>query len=370
MSSLFTWNNNFITDLPSVDEQHQRLVGLINDLGEVAMSGNESGLMAFIAARDALLEYAQEHFSDEERHMRGCGIDARHLEMHHAAHQSFVSEAQLLSDVTGGISPSRMRHLLEYLVHWLAYHILGVDQSMARQVRAIREGKSPKQAFDDDTRYIQSGTEPLLQALSGLFQMVSARNAELRALNQELEHRVAQRTSDLECANRQLQMLSSQDDLTGLPNRRFAVAALNELWAEARRDGTALSVLMLDADQFKPVNDRFGHAVGDELLRHLAQRLRNAVRTSDIVCRLGGDEFLVICPRSSQHGAAKAAQKILDSQSPFHADAALCWDGALSIGVAQVQPDMQMTEDLLKAADQALYKAKQQGGRQLAMAAA
>ncbi|HNE73220.1 MAG TPA: GGDEF domain-containing protein, partial [Giesbergeria sp.] len=164
-------------------------------------------------------------------------------------------------------------------------------------------------------------------------------------------------------ANRQLQMLSSQDDLTGLPNRRFAVAALNELWAEARRDGTPMSVLLLDADHFKPVNDQFGHAVGDELLRHLAQRLRNAVRSSDIVCRIGGDEFLVICPRSNLHGAVRAAQKILDSQEPFlTAQAQPCWDGSLSIGIAEVDAAMLHTEDLLKRADRALYEAKQKGG--------
>ena len=135
------------------------------------------------------------------------------------------------------------------------------------------------------------------------------------------------------------------------------------LWAEARRDGTPMSVLLLDADHFKPVNDQFGHAVGDELLRHLAQRLRNAVRSSDIVCRIGGDEFLVICPRSNLHGAVRAAQKILDSQEPFlTAQAQPCWDGSLSIGIAEVDASMLHTEDLLKRADRALYEAKQKGG--------
>ena len=131
----------------------------------------------------------------------------------------------------------------------------------------------------------------------------------------------------------------------------------------ARRDGTPMSVLLLDADHFKPVNDQFGHAVGDELLRHLAQRLRNAVRSSDIVCRIGGDEFLVICPRSNLHGAVRAAQKILDSQEPFlTAQAQPCWDGSLSIGIAEVDAAMLHTEDLLKRADRALYEAKQKGG--------
>ena len=90
---------------------------------------------------------------------------------------------------------------------------------------------------------------------------------------------------------------------------------------------------------------------------------RNAVRSSDIVCRIGGDEFLVICPRSNLHGAVRAAQKILDSQEPFlTAQAQPCWDGSLSIGIAEVDASMLHTEDLLKRADRALYEAKQKGG--------
>jgi hemerythrin len=189
----------------------------------------------------------------------------------------------------------------------------------------------------------------------------------LRALNRELEQRVQQRTIDLEHANRQLQLLSTQDDLTGLPNRRFAILSLNQLWFETQRYGGALSVLMLDADRFKEVNDRFGHAAGDALLRDLAKRLRDAVRRSDIVCRLGGDEFLVICPRSSRLGAADVARKILADKRPCRTgDGVECWDGALSIGIAEVRGSMTRLEDLLQAADQALYTAKRQGGAQVA----
>ena len=363
MTALFAWNDAFVTHLPSVDEQHRKLVDLINGLSELCMSAEDIHPRDFEAARDALARYAQEHFSDEEWHMQRSGVDPRHQEQHCAAHRGFLREVQMLGNVNHGISAERTRNLLDYLVHWLTYHILGIDQSMARQALAIRAGKTPAQAYEDDTRESLADQEPLIHALRGLLQMLSLSNAELRKFNHDLEQRVAQRTADLEYANRQLQMLSSQDDLTGLPNRRFAVAALNELWAEARRDGTPMSVLLLDADHFKPVNDQFGHAVGDELLRHLAQRLRNAVRTSDIVCRLGGDEFLVICPRSNLHGAVRAAQKILDSQEPFlTAQAQPCWDGSLSIGIAEVDAAMLHTEDLLKRADRALYEAKQKGG--------
>lgn len=367
MFSLFTWNESFLTHLLSVDEQHQRLVGLINDLGELVMSVEVIEPQAFADMRDAILDYARVHFRDEESLMEKVRIDPRHLGRHRAEHQTFINEAQALAEIGDDISPARARALVEYLIHWLAYHILGIDHSMARQMREINDGQPPALAFENDARYIQSGTEPLLAAMSGLFQMVSKRNRELRTLNRELEQRVKQRTTELEHANHQLELLSTQDELTGLPNRRFAVSTLKQYLVEAQRYGGPLSVLMLDADHFKGVNDRFGHAEGDALLRALATRLRDAVRRCDIVCRLGGDEFLVICPLSSLSGAAVVAKTILAAQMPFHtADGVECWDGAISIGIAEAGKTMTRPEDLLQAADEALYAAKRQGGARMA----
>ncbi|OJZ17114.1 MAG: hypothetical protein BGP21_02175 [Thiobacillus sp. 65-29] len=365
MSTLFNWNETFLTGLPAIDHQHQRLVELINDLGELVMSSDAIDTDAFAFARDALLDYVGSHFSGEEALMEKACLDRRHLEQHRAAHHAFTQEALVLGESGQGITADRARELVDFLVNWLAYHILGVDQSMARQMRAIESGQTPQTAYDEDLGHTQARTEPLLAALSGLFQLVSERNRALRALNQELDERVRQRTAELERANQQLHVLSIRDDLTALPNRRFAISALDELWREARHNSTPLSVLMLDADRFKQVNDTFGHATGDAILRALATRLQDAVRTSDIVCRLGGDEFLVICPRSPRDGATQVAEKILASRAPFHAeDGTECWNGAISIGVAEVQDNMMRPEDLLRAADDALYIAKRQGGAQ------
>ncbi len=200
-----------------------------------------------------------------------------------------------------------------------------------------------------------------------MLHVVSQRNRELRAANAELEARVLERTEELNRVNQQLELLAVNDDLTGLPNRRFAVTAMRELWQEARSDGSPLAVLMVDADKFKQVNDTWGHAEGDNLLRELAQQLRRAVRTSDIVCRLGGDEFLVICPRSNVQGARLVANKLLAEIKPYrNADGDEYWSGAISIGTAELQDAMQLPEDLLKAADLALYSAKRAGGQRQA----
>lgn len=124
-----------------------------------------------------------------------------------------------------------------------------------------------------------------------------------------------------------------------------------------------LSVLMLDADNFKLVNDNFGHAEGDAILCALAERLRDCVRRCDIVCRLGGDEFLIICPNTSQPQATFVAKNILAAKQPLYTtDGVECWEGAISIGIAEAGGTMTSVEELLQAADQALYTVKRLGG--------
>ena len=370
MTSLFTWNDTFLTHLHSVDGQHQRLVGLVNDLAELVIAADGIDPQTYAALREAVLDYAQVHFQDEEKLMMSIGLDQRHLGLHLDQHRCFLEEAMSLGDLGKTVAAERAEKLVEFLVRWLAYHILGTDQSMARQMRWISAGDTPAQAFDKDVQQQTSSTDPLLAAMSGLFYVVSERNRELRGLNNALEHRVKERTLELEKANQQLQLLAIQDDLTGLPNRRFAILCLNQLWLEAQRYGRPLSLLMLDADNFKLVNDTYGHATGDTLLRKLAKRLRDSVRRSDIVCRLGGDECLVICPQSSASGAVEVARKILEMNRPFQtSDGETYWEGALSIGVATAAPTafdtMQQPDDLLRAADQALYGAKRKGGGRL-----
>ena len=363
MPSLFQWNDTFLTHIDSVDEQHQRLVGLINQLGEMIMSGKDIDLQSLASARNSILNYAIVHFGDEEAMMRTVGLDPRLLQRQHSDHKAFMCEAIALEDKENTLFIEKIMRLEDYLVYWLVRHILEVDQSMARQIRAVRRGKTPAEAFELENELKNSSTEPLLSAMSGLFLVVSERNRELLVLNRNLEQRVQQRTMGLEQANRELQLQSTHDDLTGLPNRRFAMLSLDQLWKERQRYGEPLSLALLDADHFKQVNDRFGHTQGDALLRIVAERLHQSVRASDIVYRLGGDEFLVICPRSNREGVTVVASKILAESKPLQtAEGVECWDGSLSIGIAERNSSMDQYEDLLKAADQAMYLAKSKGG--------
>jgi hemerythrin len=120
--------------------------------------------------------------------------------------------------------------------------------------------------------------------------------------------------------------------------------------------------MMVDADGFKQINDNYGHDAGDEVLRQLSKNLRFSMRTDDIVCRLGGDEFLIICPQTSQEGALNAAEFMRQTVATLRIQAEKgVWKGSVSIGVASRSPDMQGPEDLIKAADEGVYIAKRNG---------
>ena len=119
---------------------------------------------------------------------------------------------------------------------------------------------------------------------------------------------------------------------------------------------------MIDADGFKGINDKFGHEAGDNVLRELAKCLRRSVRNDDIVCRLGGDEFLIICAYTDLPGAMKTAEKLRSEVSELRVRAGSGdWIGSVSVGVAQRSPEMKFEEELLKRADEGVYVAKNNG---------
>jgi hemerythrin len=291
-----------------------------------------------------------------------AGVDHRHLDHHNGAHQGFCREVTAIYGTVSAGQNKSAKILLNFLTNWLVFHILGTDQNMARQIVAVKSGFSPAVAYEMLEKERDAATGPLLAALNGLFEVVSERNKALTELNQSLEEKVAQRTRELSEANLKLEELSLTDPLTGLPNRRHALRSLVTHWQESSQNDQPLSCMMIDADHFKEVNDTCGHDAGDLVLIELAKKLRDSVRTDDIVCRLGGDEFFVICPNTDLAGAKYTAEivrkKVAGLKVPTGGEP---WRGSVSIGVGGKGGEINCPEALIKAADNGVYAAKQAG---------
>lgn len=362
----FQWDKCYETGIDDVDEQHQYLVEIINRYGELIAENNIS-LQDIRMALFELSRYAEFHFKEEENLMRSVGLYDAHVEEHVKVHRAFMADIVSMQAFISEENKKASEHLLNFLIHWLAYHILGIDQNMSRQVAQVQAGVDPYRAYQQEEKQQDKSTEPLLKALNGLFEQVSERNKELLELNQCLEDKVQERTKQLSQANKQLEELSLTDSLTKLPNRRCAIRKLKVYWQEAMQNQEPLVCIMIDADYFKQVNDTAGHDAGDRLLIELAQTLQHSFRSDDLVCRLGGDEFFVICPNTDLEGGAHIAeltrQKVNQMLVPVGESV---WRGSISIGVGERSDEMVDYNDLIKVADNAVYQAKSSGRNQVA----
>ena len=182
------------------------------------------------------------------------------------------------------------------------------------------------------------------------------------AIRLKLERdRLSQRAEELRRSAEAASEMSMTDALTGLLNRYGLHRALQREMSEARRYSRPLSCLLIDLDFFKAVNDTYGHAAGDAALAQAARSLTESVRGSDVVCRYGGEEFLVLAPETGLEGARALAEKIRQAfPSRLFGDAGRVFPLTLSAGVAQLATD-ESGNDMIARADDALYHAKQTG---------
>jgi diguanylate cyclase (GGDEF)-like protein/PAS domain S-box-containing protein len=155
---------------------------------------------------------------------------------------------------------------------------------------------------------------------------------------------------------------SLHDPLTGLANRLLLLDRLSWLADTARREGTKVAILFLDLDNFKPVNDRLGHAVGDEVLKEAAGRIASEIRASDMVARVGGDEFVVVLPgQKGESGTVEVARKIIAALKLPYASLKGETGPGCSIGISLYPDDGHDPWDLIKKADDAMYYVKNHG---------
>jgi diguanylate cyclase (GGDEF)-like protein len=179
----------------------------------------------------------------------------------------------------------------------------------------------------------------------------------------KLHLQIRQLTADLSARNLLLEELSTTDELTRLRNRRYVCDALEREVHGARRHGTTLSILMIDLDHFKEINDEYGHVAGDAVLRETGLRIRSPLRGCDIAARYGGEEFLILLSLSDQNGALTAAERWRAGigQRSFTLPDGKRINVTASIGVATFSPRFASAGEFIAAADTALYRAKEEG---------
>lgn len=223
----------------------------------------------------------------------------------------------------------------------IAVRLLRPIEALKRQADALaRRSDEPPPDWSADDELGQLGRH------------LTSVHAQVRSLIDELEHK-----------NQALRRMALHDALTGLPNRTLLRELFAAAAAQARREGAPVALMFVDLDQFKAINDSHGHAAGDALLLGTGQRLREVLREADSVCRLGGDEFLVLMPGIGDADAAHAAQRVIahlgrPQRLPAVAEPVRV---GVSIGIARFPADGEDFDALMHAADAAMYRSKQLG---------
>ncbi len=200
-------------------------------------------------------------------------------------------------------------------------------------------------------------------AFSQMAASIRKRETQLRDLAASLEHTIDERTNELLRQNERLERIAVEDHLTGIYNRRHFFDLAEKEVERAKRYGNPLSVIILDADRFKKLNDAYGHLIGDQILINLVKLCEENIRSLDIIARYGGEEFVILMPEANQEDAQKTAERL----RKLVAETSLISGGfdvtiTISLGVATWENGKELDFNaLLARADSALYQSKEAG---------
>lgn len=248
--------------------------------------------------------------------------------------------------LAGGLAAA----LLAAVIAWLVARRL--SQDLKRLARAANDIHGSGAAADIPRLHSSREVQRLSEALRGSI-------AQLQSANEAMECQVRERTLQLQQANTELEHQARSDPLTGLLNRRGFEFQLDFAMALARRSGRPLSVLVIDVDHFKRINDQHGHDEGDAVLRTLARVLRQRLRESDVLARMGGEEFLALLPDTTADAAVTIAEQLRELLA--HSPMAHGEPVTASMGVATLRGTTDTAAAMLRRGDEALYEAKGAG---------
>ncbi|MBR8464165.1 GGDEF domain-containing protein [Campylobacter sp. faydin G-24] len=366
-SDVFIWNKDFETDISNIDQEHKKLVEIINTISK-KLSELDTVFEDMQPIFKELFDYTNYHFKNEEQIMKNVNVDVRHVKEHIAAHRNFIKEITLqYNKIDQDNVKNTAKHLLDFLVQWLTFHILGMDKNLTTQIKFIESGDTPEEAFNAINGVNYGQLDTLVKSFNGVFAVLIKSNEELLTLKKSLEEKVEERTKELKDSNiklteayKKLETIALTDQLTGLGNRHKTMAELDRYMSKFLNFNEIFSVIMFDVDSFKTINDTYGHDAGDNVLIELSNSLQKTIRKNDIACRVGGDEFLVICPKTDEKSVERLAKRIHEAISKLKItfDSNACWLGSVSIGTATCNEKVNTKEHMLKIADNNLYITK------------
>jgi diguanylate cyclase (GGDEF)-like protein/PAS domain S-box-containing protein len=240
-----------------------------------------------------------------------------------------------------------------------------LEEALGKNPRILQSGHTPKATYDDMWAHLSAGIEwrgeLINRTKDGKEYIESALISPVRQPDGEITHYLAIKQNITEAKQnvQRIQQLAHFDHLTGLPNRSLLNERFSYALSLAQRSGEALAVMFLDLDHFKNINDTLGHSTGDRFLIEVAKRLKSTIRDEDTVSRLGGDEFILVFPGTDADAAAIVASKLIKTVSQPYQIEQHELIGTPSIGIAIYPDDGENFEDLLKNADTAMYRVKQ-----------
>lgn len=360
----FKWQQNYSTENPLIDAQHFKLIEIINHIQQnMDLNDNTQNILLL----DSILKfnkYIKKHFNTEESLMKIYSVDLRHCDVHIEQHRDFEHELTNYLNSFKNIDPrKKIEEMLELASNWINFHILTSDFELMKQINYISsEGYHPSTAFNLIVDQYDLNSYQYIDSLKTTYRLQLKRKIQLEKENANLVQELKTKTNKISGLKKQLNNAMFLDILTGLPNRRYVMEELDKLIYEWNRYDTIFSVLFIDVDQFKTINDKYGHDYGDVLLQWLAFFLKKNTRKNDTVCRLSGDEFIIICPHTDTLSALKIGRHLNKKCTYSPLNITLYWKPSLSIGVSTINNDNSTSSEILKQADAAMYISKQNGG--------
>lgn len=263
--------------------------------------------------------------------------------------------------------------IVKFLIRWLAFHIIDNDKRLALVVHNMRKGLSLEEAKVATDKKMSGSIRVLIETVMSMYDGLSSRTLDLmreRHERRKVEEELHKANTQLREVNIQLEELAITDQLTGLFNRRHFNNVFKQELKRANRENTYLSLIILDIDFFKKLNDNYGHSEGDRELVQVSQKLINLCqRPGDYAFRLGGEEFGVLAANLETQGTVEYAEivrKGVEALDIPHEYSDVAKFLTVSIGTVIMMPDETDTiDDYMAIADARLYKAKELGRNQV-----